>query len=175
MSFWSLSGQNTMKGTLLSATRENWLNFSEKLLPSSFPNFLSLYVLNFSSPAIMLYESGLSEQIYLGALLTLAQRLALMRTVSFPHTTLTSLHVHDQVAAWNGLGAALGAIRDQFRLRSAFPRILCIAIYLGAVTVLGSISTPALFSIDSFETYDENFDKLFATQGIQAFRPSDVK
>ena len=82
-------------------------------------------------------------QVYTAVLVLLTQRAALRNDL---HRRQTLTAVHDKSTAWLGLGAALGAMWQQTKLRAAPWAVCAVALYLTCVFVL-HISVAGLFHV----------------------------
>ncbi|EIM87067.1 uncharacterized protein STEHIDRAFT_167931 [Stereum hirsutum FP-91666 SS1] len=94
--------------------------------------------------------SQVFNQVYLVALVLLAQQLSLRKTL---HRRQTLTEVHDKHTAWSGFGAALVTVLNQRKLPTAVWGVFAIAGYLLSILVL-HITVPATFSL---ATFNESF------------------
>ncbi|KAJ6495227.1 hypothetical protein C8R45DRAFT_899920 [Mycena sanguinolenta] len=81
--------------------------------------------------------------VYLAVLVYLMQKLSFRKSVAI-RQTLTA--VHDKHAAWSGSGAAVATLYRQIRLRTAFPGLFFVVLYVFGVAAL-HVTTPALMSL----------------------------
>lgn len=72
-------------------------------------------------------------QLYLAGLLWTIQRITLRRDL---HTQQTLTAIHDKSCAWLGLCSSLSVLLDQIKIPAALPKVLCIFLYLGGISVL---------------------------------------
>lgn len=91
-----------------------------------------------------------TSQVYLVALVLLAQQLSLRKTL---HRLQTLTEVHDKHTAWSGFGAAIVTVLNQRKLPTSVWGVFAIAGYLLSILVL-HITVPATFSL---ATFNESF------------------
>lgn len=99
---------------------------------------------------IFVLTSNTLFQVYLVALVLLAQQLALRKTL---HRVQTLTEVHDKHTAWSGFGAAMMTVFSQRTLPTSVWGVFAIAGYLLSILVL-HITVPATFSL---ATFNESF------------------
>ncbi|KAJ7303723.1 hypothetical protein DFH08DRAFT_825656 [Mycena albidolilacea] len=83
--------------------------------------------------------------------------------------TLTA--THDNLAAWNGVGAAMSVVYNQFSIPASVTGSICILGYLASILILG-VTTPALFSIQVFNL---TLSSTMPTQGAPQLNKTDPK
>ncbi|KAF7292680.1 hypothetical protein MIND_01166200 [Mycena indigotica] len=94
---------------------------------------------------VTIISTGLGT-LYLAFVLFLTQRAALKRLLDIRQPLSAT---HDQVSSWNGLGAALAAILNQFTLPTAINGTLAVLLYLGVLALL-HVTIPSMLSVQAF-------------------------